>query len=80
MLLGLCSHLCVGDNTLVVLAETGRIKEVNDVSWVGGGQFLTVCRTPLLFLSVVYGQPEPWLLPVNAVLTLKVLRSKSKER
>lgn len=80
MLLGHCNHLCGEDDTWVVLAETDRIKVVNDVPWVGGGQFLTVCRVPLLFLYIVYGQPEPWLLLVSAVLTLKALRSKPEER
>lgn len=69
----------MGDNTLVVLAETDRIKVVKDMPWVGGGEFLTRCRTPLLFLYIAYGQPEPWLLPLSAVLTLQVLRSTPEE-
>lgn len=79
MLLGHCIHLCMGDNTLVVFDETDRIKVVIDVFCVGGGQFLTMCQIHLLFLYIVYRQSEPWLLPVNAVLTLKVLWSKSEQ-
>lgn len=70
----------MGDNTLVVLAEIDRIKVANDVPWVGGRTVSDHVRIPLLFLYIVYGQPEPWLLPVNAVLSLQVLRSKPEER
>lgn len=50
MLLGHCNRLCVGDSTLLVLAETDRIKVVNNMPWVWGGQFLTMVRIPLIFL------------------------------